>query len=241
MDSDREFVATAVLADVAQGTGGVFFNNSNDLKAGFGALFGSSVYYVLAFAPKDSKPDGKFHTLKVALVENQKGFTIQARRGYFAFDNEVEGGTQVKQFRNSDIAPQLPQQIQQAILSQTDFAQLPVELNTKVAEGQGDMHELSLFSRLDAKVLKFHKEGDHNLNTITFVFAIFDQKQSLIEAQQRRAKLSVLDNQMPDLFKLGVFVNLTFQLKPGTYWVREVVTDSEENKMTALSRSVTVP
>ena len=241
MDSDREFVATAVLADVAQGTGGVFFNNSNDLKAGFGALFGSSVYYILAFAPKDSKPDGKFHTLKITLAENQKGFTIQARRGYFAFDNEVEGGTQVKQLRNSDVAPQLPEQIQQAIVSQTDFAQLPVELNAKVAEGQGDTHELSLFSRLDAKVLQFHKDGDHNLNTITFVFAIFDQKQNLIEAQQRRAKLNVLDNQMPDLFKLGVFVNLTFQLKPGTYWVREVVTDSEENKMTALSRSVTVP
>ena len=240
-DSDREFVATAVLADVSQGTGGVFFNNSNDLKAGFGALFGPSVYYILAFAPKDSKPDGKFHILKITLAQNQKGFTIQARRGYFAFDNEVEGGTQVKQLKNSDVAPQLPERIQQAIVSQTDFAQLPVELNAKVAEGQGDLHELSLFSRLDAKFLQFHKDGDHNLNTITFVFAIFDQKQNLIEAQQRRAKLNVLDNQMPDLFKLGVFVNLTFQLKPGTYWVREVVTDSEENKMTTLSRSVTVP
>lgn len=126
MDSDREFVATAVLADVAQGTGGVFFNNNNDLKAGFGALSGSSVYYILAFAPKDVKPDGKFHTLKITLAENQKGFTIQARRGYFALANEVEGGTQIKQLRNSDIAPQLPEQIQQAIVSQSDSGQLPV-------------------------------------------------------------------------------------------------------------------
>jgi hypothetical protein len=84
-------------------------------------------------------------------------------------------------------------------------------------------------------------DGDYNLNTITFVFAIFDQKQSLIEAQQRRAKLNVLDNQMPDLFRLGVFVNLTFQRKSGIYSVREVVTDSKENKMTKLSHSVTVP
>jgi VWFA-related protein len=241
MDSDREFVATVVLADVAQGTGGAYFNNSNDLKAGFGALFGSSVFYILAFAPMDSKPDGKFHNLKITLARNQKGFTIQARRGYFAFENEVEGETQVKQLKNSDIASQLRQQIQQAIVSQTDFAQLPVELNAKVSEGQGDTHELSLFSRLDAKVLQFHKDGDHNLNTITFVFAIFDQKQSLVEAQQRRAKVNVLDDQMQDLFKLGVFVSLTFQLKPGIYRVREVVTDSEENKMTTLSRSVTVP
>ncbi|MGB7727914.1 MAG: hypothetical protein WBL50_07775 [Candidatus Acidiferrum sp.] len=114
-------------------------------------------------------------------------------------------------------------------------------LNAKVAEGQGDTRELSLFSRLDAKVLHFHKEGDRNLNTITFVFAVFDERQNLIEAQQRRAKVNVLDEQMQDLFKLGIFVNLTFQLKQGIYRVREVVTDSEENRMTAFSRTVTIP
>ncbi len=96
-DSDREFVAATVLADVAQGTGGVFFNNSNDLKVGFGALSGFSVCYILAFAPKDIKPDGKFHTLKITLAKNQKGFTIQARRGYLALDNKVGGGTRVQE------------------------------------------------------------------------------------------------------------------------------------------------
>lgn len=114
-------------------------------------------------------------------------------------------------------------------------------LNAKVAEGQGDTRELSLFSRLDAKVLHFHKEGDRNLNTITFVFAVFDERQNLIEAQQRRAKVNIPDEQMQNLFKLGIFVNLTFQLKQGIYRVREVVTDSEENRMTAFSRTVTIP
>jgi VWFA-related protein len=240
-DSDREFVATTVLADVARGTGGEFFYNSNDLKAGFGALSGSSVYYILAFAPKDTKPDGKFHTLKVTLAENQKGFRIQARRGYFALKGQEQGELQVKGATYSDTAPQLQDRIQAAVLSKTDVAQLPVELSTKLSESHGETHELSLLTRLDAKSLHFQKEGDHNLNTVTFVFAVFDQKENLIEAQQRRARVNVLDGQLPDLFKLGVYVNLTFQLKPGTYWVREVVVDSEENKMTALSRSVSIP
>ena len=61
VDSQRELVATAVLANLAQGTGGEFFHNSNDLKAGFGALAGSSVYYILAFAPSGMKQDNKFH------------------------------------------------------------------------------------------------------------------------------------------------------------------------------------
>src|ERR1700689_2516138 len=80
VDSQRELASQDVLAEVAQDTGGRFFHNNNDLKAGFGALAGSPVDYVLAFAPSDMKPDGKFHTLKVKLAEKHKNFDVQARR-----------------------------------------------------------------------------------------------------------------------------------------------------------------
>ena len=73
-----------MLAQVAEGTGGEFFHNNNDLKAGFGRLAGSPGSYILAFAPKDLKPDGKFHQLKVTLAEKESAYSIQARRGYFA-------------------------------------------------------------------------------------------------------------------------------------------------------------
>ena len=81
--SDRESAARDVLQEVAQGTGGEFLHNINDLQAGFRVLTGPSGYY-LGFAPKDLKPDGKFHDLKVELAEKPKGWSLQARRGYFA-------------------------------------------------------------------------------------------------------------------------------------------------------------
>jgi VWFA-related protein len=84
VDSMRELSATGVLAEMAQGTGGEYFHDSNDLKAGLGALAGSPTYYILTFAPAGMKHDGNFHALKVTLAEKEKGFTIQARRGYFA-------------------------------------------------------------------------------------------------------------------------------------------------------------
>ncbi len=90
MDQNREVVAGDVLAQVAEGTGGEFFHNNNDLKAGFGRLAGSPGSYILAFAPKDLKPDGKFHQLKVTLAEKVSAYSIQARRGYFAPGNEAE-------------------------------------------------------------------------------------------------------------------------------------------------------
>lgn len=82
LDAANKFVGADVLAEVAEGTGGEFVQNENDLRAGFEALAGMRGRYVLAFAPKEMKRDGKFHELKVALTE-KTGYTLEARRGYF--------------------------------------------------------------------------------------------------------------------------------------------------------------
>jgi hypothetical protein len=80
-----------------------------------------------------------------------------------------------------------------------------------------------------------------NLNTVTFVFAVFDQKENLVDSQQRRARVSVLDSQLPALFEAGVEEDVTFQLEPGGYRIREVVTDSEDHQMTAVSYNLKIP
>jgi hypothetical protein len=116
----------------------------------------------------------------------------------------------------------------------------PVVLDTKVAEGQGETHELSLSSHVDPASLHFQKEADHNRNTLTFVFGVFDQKGGLVKAQQRHATVDVTDAQLKGLLKAGIDVSMTFELKPGNYWVREVVTDSEQ-RLSALSRNIEIP
>jgi len=241
LDSRRELAAADVLEEVAQDTGGEFFRNNNDLKAGFAALAGSPVYYMLAFAPAGMKPDGKFHALKVDLAEKHKGFSVQARRGYFAPKNEADAAAEAKRQAASDSEAQTQEQIRDAIFSKTDSRQLPVQLGGKLSEGQGGARELALVTHLDAKPLHFQKDGEHNLNTVTFVFAVFDQKEKLVTSQQRFAHVSVLDAQLEELFKEGVDMSVSFQLKPGTYRIREVVTDSEEHHWTALSTTIAVP
>jgi len=137
LDSKRELAAAEVLAEVAQDTGGEFFRNNNDLKAGFGELAGSPVSYLLAFAPTDMKEDGKFHALKVNLVEGHKGFSVQARRGYFAPKNAAEADAEAKRQAGSDSEAQTQEQIREALLSRPDSQQLPVGLGGKALEGQG--------------------------------------------------------------------------------------------------------
>jgi VWFA-related protein len=241
LDSQRELASQDVLAEVAQDTGGTYFHNNNDLKAGFGALAGSPVDYVLAFSPSEIKADGKFHTLKVKLAENHKNVSVQARRGYFAPKNEAAAAAEAKRQAAFDAEAQGEEQLREAMFSKTVSQQLPVGLGGKLSDMQAGTRELSLVSHLDAKPLHFQQEGGHTLNTVNFVFAIFDDKDNLVAARLRRTSLSVPDAQLQDLFKAGVTIGMNFKLKPGVYRIREVVTDSEEHHLTAVSTTLKVP
>ncbi len=241
LDTQRELVATSVLSEIAQSTGGEYFHNNNDLKAGFGALAGSPVYYLLSFAPTRLKQDGGFHALKVKLAESKKGFNVQTRRGYFAPKNEADAEAEAKRQAASEVEAQSQEQIREAMFAKTDSQQFQVGLGGKLSEAPGGMRELSIFTHLDAKPLHFQKEGNHNLNTVTFVFAVFDQKDDLVMAQRRVAHLSLLDGDLPGLFKDGVNASAKLELKPGVYRIREVVTDSVDHHLTTHSTAIKIP
>ncbi len=87
---------TDVLAILASGTGGVFYQNSNDYDAGFARTSATPEYlYVLGFSPIDMKLDGSFHNLKVTL--KTPGLTVEARKGYFAPAHATDPAEQAKQ------------------------------------------------------------------------------------------------------------------------------------------------
>jgi len=81
--SDTMTLNEEVMSELADGTGGTFFHNSNDLEGGLKSLAQGPEYsYLLEFSPEKFKPDGSYHRLKVKV--NQDGLKVQARRGYFA-------------------------------------------------------------------------------------------------------------------------------------------------------------
>src|SRR5262249_8760140 len=61
------------LAGLSHGTGGVFFQNSNDFDEGFlEAAQVPEVSYLLSFSPQNVKLDGTFHTLKVTVDAGER-------------------------------------------------------------------------------------------------------------------------------------------------------------------------
>lgn len=71
------------MAELADGTGGTFFHNSNDLNAGFKRLTEAPEYlYLLEYSLGTTKPDGAYHHLKVKV--DRDALQLQTRQGYFA-------------------------------------------------------------------------------------------------------------------------------------------------------------
>jgi VWFA-related protein len=72
-----------VMAEFADGTGGTFFHNDNDLKGGLASLAaGPEHQYLLELSLNDVKQDGSYHALRVEV--DRKDVKVQAREGYFA-------------------------------------------------------------------------------------------------------------------------------------------------------------
>jgi VWFA-related protein len=72
-----------VMAQLAAGTGGTYFHNSNDFQSGLASFSVPPKYlYLLQFTPSEVKQDGTFHPLKVKV--SAKGVKVVPRRAYFA-------------------------------------------------------------------------------------------------------------------------------------------------------------
>jgi VWFA-related protein len=72
-----------IMAELADGAGGRFFHNNNDLTGGLATLAAGPEYkYLLELPLSGVKQNGSYHALKVEV--DRKGTTVQAREGYFA-------------------------------------------------------------------------------------------------------------------------------------------------------------
>lgn len=218
-----------ILADFAAGTGGTFYHNRNDLDVALReAIAAPSTSYVLGFSPQNLKLNGSFHALKVSLAGKQK-FTVQARRGYYAPRN----------IKNPEEAAK--EEIQEAVFSQEEIRDLPVELQTQFFRRDATAARLSVLAHVDLKGLKFRKVEDRNHDDITLATVIFDENGNYVAGGEKILEMKLRDATLQRLDRSGITVKSSFDVKPGNYLVRLVVRDREGELMAARNGAVVIP
>jgi VWFA-related protein len=227
-DREAALANEDVLAELADGTGGTFFHNNNDLNEGFRRVAASpEVYYLLGFSPQNLKTDGSFHKLKVT-VKSPAVAQVQARRGYFV-PKHAES--------EADIAKD---QIRDAIFSRDEMHDLPVDLHTQFFKTSEAAAKLTVLARVDVQHIQFAKVDGRNRNDLTLACALFDRNGNFVSGQQKVLEMRLRDETLARLHS-GITVKTTFDAKPGGYFVRLVVRDANGQMMAAENGTVEIP
>jgi hypothetical protein len=212
---DADSANDDVLNQLAQSTGGTFFHNSNDLAGGLRqAGEAPAYYYVLAFSPQNLKYDGRFHRLTVKL-NNPAKLTVQAREGYYAPS------------RAPDAEQEARQEIQEALFSQEEMHDLPVDLHTQFFKPTDVDAKLAVLVHVDVKRLHFRKAEGRNNTDLTIAAALFDRNGSFITGNEKILEMHLRDETLERKLESGVTLKTSFDVKPGSYLVRLVVRDTE--------------
>ncbi len=125
--------------------------------------------------------------------------------------------------------------------SREELRGLSIDVSTEVGPSAEATKDLTVIVRLDLSAVPFRKEGQRNLNRLMFAAGIYDETGKWVNGEQKQVDLEVPDEQLKDMRANGVGVQHTFKLKPGKYLLREVVQDSGDRHLAAMSRSVEIP
>ena len=224
-----QFAQSDILGQLADGTGGTFFHNRNDIDQGLRrAVAAPPLSYLLGFSPQNLKVDGRYHTLKVTLASKQK-FTVQTRHGYYAPRTL------------KDPAEAAKQEIQEAIFSQEEIHDVPVELQTQFFKTDQTQAKLAVLTHVDVKGIHFRKAEGRSNDDLTFATAIFDENGNFVTGGEKIVQMHLLDPTLNRLNHSGFTVKSSFDIKPGTYLVRMVVRDAEGEQMAARNGAVVIP
>jgi VWFA-related protein len=218
----------SVLAELADATGGTFFQNDNDLADGFKRLAARPEFvYILGFSPQNMKTDGSFHGLKVTL-RNSKNLALQARRGYYAPKHAIDPKQEAKD------------EIKETVFSRDELSNIPIDLQLEFAKSGVAPAKLAVLAKLDVNQVRFRKAEGRNNASLTVVSVVFDRNGNYVAGTQKVLNMRLLDQTLETALTDGVKVQTDFDVSPGSYVVRLVVRDAE-GQTSARTGAIEIP
>ena len=219
--------AADILAELALGTGGSFFQNNNDLVAGFKKLAETpETIYILWFTPQALKLDGAFHQVKIKVTAPGK-LDVQARRGYFA----------PKHLQSADDTAK--EEIREQVFSREELHSGAVDLHTQFFKVSDTDTTLSVVAHVILKQIAYQKIEGRNKNDLTVVAALFDRNGNFVKAVEKTVSLRLRDETLSKIPRITIKTD--FDVPPGGYAIRLVVRDRNGQMMATENSAVEIP
>jgi VWFA-related protein len=216
-----------VLAVMADGTGGRFFSNSNDLAQGFRQLGARpEVSYLLGFRP-DPQPDGQYHKLQVRLSGANR-YSLQARPGYVAVKEEAS-------------EPIVERRIDRELFGAGSSTEVPASITTAVHRPAGGVAALMAAVHLDINRLGFLDRAGVRSARINLLVALIDQQGNFVTGKEGTIDLALRESTFARLSAKGMALDFQLEPPPGRYRLRGLIEEADSGKLTAIEQVVEIP
>ena len=215
--SMRQKIMTAFMADSAAATGGHYIEQSNNLAGGFNKLVSlPEVSFLLGFSP-DEEPDGKYHRLTVK-VKNAQGNRVESREGYYAAP--LTGQSETAQ-----------QRLDREVVSKDQLEEIPATVHVSLGPAKDGEYSITVGIQMDAKRLKFARQGGRHVEEITFATVLEDAAGNYITGKLSVMDLALTDATLADFGRKGIKAAVSFRAPKGAYQIREVMREAAENHL----------
>jgi len=209
------------LKEIAQGTGGHLFENTNDLAGSMEQAANPEVSYLLAFNP--GSRDGKFHTLKIRF-QSQRGDSIQFRPGYFSSDPRKE------------LSARSP--LDEAVFSKKTLRDITATVAVSAGQPQDGVIPISIGITVDVNRLQFAAANGRHMQQIVFLTALLDANGSFVTGKESIMDLALTDEKLASLGKDGLKAVAKLEAPAGIYQVRAIVREGMKGSLAASTTPV---
>ncbi|HET7218454.1 MAG TPA: VWA domain-containing protein [Vicinamibacterales bacterium] len=219
------------LGELAKGTGGLAFNNTNNLRPAFERIESDiRNYYLLGYTPANDNFDGKFRNIDV--VVKRPDVTVSARRGYFALRDP--GNMAVNAWEAAALA---------AIEQKPVPNAFPVRAGSMLFPERGRPGLVPVVVELKTAPLTFEPAADKKSYTsdVTVLVRFVDDQKQVIRKVSQHYEVTGPIEQMEGAKRGEILFYRDSELPSGLYSMETIVYDALSGKSSVRFSTIEVP
>jgi VWFA-related protein len=224
--NDSQETLTTLAAD----TGGKAFLDSNDLALGIKlAQQSMSSYYIIGYYTGNTKEDGRFRQIKVALNGNPSA-RLEFRKGYYADKDWHRMNGEDKE-----------QQLKEAIAAGDPITDLPLALEVDIFRIGPTSYFVPVSVRVPGSVVELAAKGNGGTTKIDFYGTIQDETKTTVQSARDFITITLDQENKERAAKRVYQYDAGFTLEPGRYHMKFLVRENVTGKMGTYEKRFIVP
>jgi VWFA-related protein len=219
------------LGELANSTGGLMFDSTNDLRTAFERVdTDQRNYYLLGYTPTNDEYDGKFRTIQVKV--KRPGVTVAARKGYFAVRDP--GGVAINAWEAAALGALEQQPVPNAFPVRATALQFPE---------RGRPGLVPTVVQFSTSPITFQAAADGKTYTsdVTVLVRFVDEHKQVARTVSQHYEINGPAAEIESAKKGEVIFYREPELSPGVYSMETVVHDAFSGKSSVRFSTVELP